>query len=49
MRQRLNQILSNHTGQPIDKIHEDSDRDFIVEAEAALEYGLVDKIIVSRE
>jgi ATP-dependent Clp protease protease subunit len=49
MRQRLNQILSNHTGQSIEKIHEDSDRDFILEAEAALEYGLVDKIIVSRE
>jgi ATP-dependent Clp protease protease subunit len=49
MRQRLNEILSNHTGQPINKIHEDSDRDFILEAEAALEYGLVDKIIVSRE
>ncbi len=49
VRERLNQILSNHTGQPIEKIHEDSDRDFILEAQAALEYGLVDKIIVSRE
>jgi len=49
MRERLNQILSTHTGQPIAKIHEDSDRDFILEAEAALDYGLVDKIIVSRE
>ena len=49
MRDRLNQILSKHTGQPIEKIHGDSDRDFILEAEAALEYGLVDKIIVSRE
>jgi ATP-dependent Clp protease protease subunit len=49
VRERLNQILSNHTGQTIEKIHEDSDRDFILEADAALEYGLVDKIIVSRE
>jgi ATP-dependent Clp protease protease subunit len=49
VRQRLNQILSTHTGQSIEKIHEDSDRDFILEAESALEYGLVDKIIVSRE
>jgi ATP-dependent Clp protease protease subunit len=49
VRERLNQIISKHTGQPIAKIHEDSDRDFILEAEAALEYGLVDKIIVSRE
>jgi ATP-dependent Clp protease protease subunit len=49
MRQRLDQILAKHTGQPIEKIHDDSDRDFILEAEAALEYGMVDKIIVSRE
>ena len=49
VRQRLDQILANHTGQPIEKIHDDSDRDFILEAEAALEYGVVDKIIVSRE
>ncbi len=49
VRERLNQILATHTGQPIEKINTDSDRDFILEAEAALEYGLVDKIIVSRE
>jgi ATP-dependent Clp protease protease subunit len=49
VREILNQIISIHTGQPIEKIHEDSDRDFILEAEAAKEYGLVDKIIVSRE
>jgi ATP-dependent Clp protease protease subunit len=49
MRERLNQILSNHTGQTIEKIHADSDRDFILEAEAARDYGIVDKIIVSRE
>jgi ATP-dependent Clp protease protease subunit len=49
MRERLNQILARHTNQPIEKIHADSDRDFILEAEAARDYGLVDKIIVSRE
>jgi len=49
VRERLNQIISVHTGQPIEKVHADSDRDFILDAEAALEYGLVDKIIVSRE
>ncbi len=49
VREILNQILSTHTGQSIEKIHEDSDRDFILEAEAAVKYGLVDKIIVSRE
>jgi ATP-dependent Clp protease protease subunit len=49
LRDRLNQILAHHTGQPIDKINIDTERDFILEAEAAKEYGLVDKIIVSRE
>ena len=49
VRERLNQIISVHSGQSIEKIHTDSDRDFILEAEAAMEYGLVDKIIVSRE
>ncbi len=49
VRERINQIISTHSGQSIEKIHEDSDRDFILEAKDALEYGLVDKIIVSRE
>ncbi len=49
LRERLNQILARHTGQKIDKIHGDTDRDFILEAEAAKDYGLIDKIIVSRE
>jgi len=49
MRERLNEILAKHTGQPIDKINIDTERDFILEAEEAKDYGLVDKIIVSRE
>jgi ATP-dependent Clp protease protease subunit len=49
LRERLNEILASHTGQAIDKIHVDTERDFILEADAALDYGLVDKIIVSRE
>jgi ATP-dependent Clp protease protease subunit len=49
LRERLNQILASHTGQPIDKINLDTERDFILEAGAAKDYGLVDKIIVSRE
>jgi len=49
VRERLNEILANHTGQPIDKINLDTERDFILEAAAALDYGLIDKIIVSRE
>jgi ATP-dependent Clp protease protease subunit len=49
LRERLNEILASHTGQPIDKINLDTERDFILEAEPAKDYGLVDKIIVSRE
>jgi len=49
LRERLNEILALHTGQPIDKINLDTERDFILEADEAKAYGLVDKIIVSRE
>jgi ATP-dependent Clp protease protease subunit len=49
LRQRLNEILASHTGQDIDKIHLDTDRDFILEAKDALSYGLIDKIITRRE
>jgi len=49
LRERLNEILAKHTGQPIKKINIDTERDFILEAGAAKDYGLVDKIIVSRE
>jgi ATP-dependent Clp protease protease subunit len=49
LRERLNGILARHTGQPIDKINLDTERDFILEADAARGYGLIDKIIVSRE
>lgn len=49
MRQILNEILANATGQPVDKIARDVDRDYIMEAEQAVEYGIVDRIITSRE
>ena len=49
MRELLEQILSEHTGQPIEKVHEDTDRDFVLEAEEALEYGIIDTVISSRE
>jgi ATP-dependent Clp protease protease subunit len=49
LRERLNSILAQHTGQPMDKINVDTERDFILEAEDAKDYGLVDKIIVSRD
>jgi ATP-dependent Clp protease protease subunit len=49
VKDRLNQILSSHTGQPLDKIVADADRDFIMDAEQAKEYGLVDHVISRRE
>jgi ATP-dependent Clp protease protease subunit len=49
LRERLNVILAEHTGQPIEKINTDTERDFILEADAAKDYGLIDKIIVSRD
>jgi ATP-dependent Clp protease protease subunit len=49
LRERLNSILSEHTGQPIEKINLDTERDYILEADAAKNYGLIDKIIVSRD
>jgi len=49
LRTRLNEILAGHTGQPVDKIHQDTERDFFLEADAALEYGVIDEIITSRE
>ena len=48
MRQSLNQILADATGQPIEKIARDVDRDYILEPDAALEYGMIDRIIASR-
>jgi ATP-dependent Clp protease, protease subunit len=49
LRTRLEQILANHTGQSLEKVHADTDRDFILEAEEALQYGLVDKVLDRRE
>ncbi|MGB5297712.1 MAG: ATP-dependent Clp endopeptidase proteolytic subunit ClpP [Thiogranum sp.] len=49
VRERLNKILSNHTGQPMDKIETDTDRDNFLGAEQAREYGLIDEILVSRK
>ncbi len=49
MREILDGILSKHTGQTVEKIHADTDRDFVMEAQAALEYGIIDQVINSRE
>ena len=45
MKDRLNQILAKHTGQPLSKIEKDTDRDFFLTAPEAKEYGVVDEII----
>lgn len=45
----LNNILSKHTGQPLERIEKDTDRDFFMTAYEALEYGIVDKVIEKRD
>lgn len=47
-RQTLNEILSNNTGQPLDVIERDTERDNFMSAEEAMKYGLIDKVITSR-
>jgi ATP-dependent Clp protease protease subunit len=49
MKEKLNQILAHHTGQPLDRIDKDTDRDRIFEADAAQAYGLIDTVIRRRE
>ncbi len=49
IKERLNRILAKHTGQPIKKIEKDTDRDYYMSAEEAKEYGLIDKIITSKD
>lgn len=46
-RQRLNKLLADHTGQPMERIEKDTDRDYFLTAAEAVEYGLVDKVISS--
>jgi ATP-dependent Clp protease, protease subunit len=49
MRDLLEEMLAHHTGQPIERIHADTDRDFVMEAPEALAYGIIDDVISSRE
>jgi ATP-dependent Clp protease protease subunit len=49
IRERLNEILAKHTRQPIEKIQQDSERDFFLSAEEAVEYGIVDKVIYDKK
>ena len=48
MRQRLNEILADHTGQSLTRIEEDTDRDYILGAEQAKEYGIIDDVLNRR-
>lgn len=48
IRERLNEVLAKHTGQPLDIIARDTDRDNFMSAQASVEYGLIDKVLTSR-
>jgi len=48
MKDTLNQIMANHTGQPLEKIHSDTDRDFFMSGEDAKQYGLIDEVIAKK-
>ena len=49
MRERLNQILADHTGQQLDSVQADTERDNFMSGEEAVEYGIIDRVISSRE
>jgi ATP-dependent Clp protease protease subunit len=49
LRAKLNEIMAFHTGQPVDRIERDTDRDNFLSAQEAREYGLIDKVLVNRE
>ena len=48
LKQDLNNILAKHTGQPVEKVEQDTDRDYYMTSSQALEYGIIDEIIVKR-
>ncbi len=48
VREQLNRILSNHSGQPMERIQEDTERDNFMSGEQAMEYGLIDKVLDQR-
>ncbi|HEX7504408.1 MAG TPA: ATP-dependent Clp protease proteolytic subunit [Syntrophales bacterium] len=48
MKEELNDILAKHTGQPIDRIERDTDRDYYMSGDQAKEYGLIDSVIQKR-
>ena len=48
LREKLNEILSLHTGQDIERIRRDTERDYYMTAEEAKNYGIIDEVIISR-
>ena len=49
LRDRINEILAYHTGQPLEKIQKDTDRDYFMSASEAKEYGLIDEVIIGKK
>jgi ATP-dependent Clp protease, protease subunit len=49
LRMLLEEIIASHTGQPVEKVHRDTDRDFIMSADEAKNYGIIDEVITARE
>jgi ATP-dependent Clp protease, protease subunit len=49
VKENIHNILVHHTGQPLDKIRNDTERDFFMSSQDALEYGIIDKVITKRE
>ena len=48
VKDKLNKILSNHTGQPVSKVEKDTDRDFFMDAEEAKKYGIIDTVLKTK-
>jgi ATP-dependent Clp protease protease subunit len=48
MRHRLNEILAEHSGQPLERLQADTERDYIMSAEQAREYGIIDDVLRKR-
>ncbi len=49
MRDKINEILAKHTGKPLDKIQKDTDRDYFMSSQEALEYGIIDEIFTGNK
>ena len=49
LKDQLNQLMAEHTGQPLDRIEADTDRDFFMSPDEAQKYGLIDKVLTRQE